>query len=158
MENLYKFSAGAKEDLLALHSEYKYSDIIAMVRGGQMQKDGTVKHNNVVVKVKGKQIIGVTLSHLQKFARFYTFNCVICFDSKKIQVGDPCNFCDGSGCDECEDGLTFKHIACPNCTGKQVHGERDEWNTRIKIERQQSHGNRWTLPRQTARAKRRKAG
>jgi hypothetical protein len=159
---LYRFSAGAKEDLLALHNEYTYSNIVAGIRngidcGGDFSVKN-IKHNNLIIKLKGTQVIGITFDHLEKYARYYTFKCIVCFDAKKIQVGDPCSFCDGSGCTDCTDGLSFKLIACPNCTGKQEHGERDEWHDRIKLEREQSHGNRWTLPRQAARTKRRKAG
>ena len=146
---LYKFSQGAKDDLLALNFEYSFSDIVGMLKD-------KVPCGNVVVTLQGSQVTGVKLKHLEKPARFYTFKCVMCWDSHKIEVGDPCDFCEGEGCSDCKSGLNFKTIACPNCTGKQTLGDSDEWTNRSKVERTQRHGNGRPIPRQAKRNPRRK--
>ena len=74
---LYKFTAGAKEDLLALNSEYTPADIVGMLRDN-------IPCGKVVIKLRGNQITAITFDHLEKAARFYTFKCIICFDAKKI--------------------------------------------------------------------------
>lgn len=155
---LHKFSKGAKEDLLALHSEHTYADVVSYIRKGSPcdHKLGNIQYNNIVINRNDREIVGVTLSHLNKYARYFIFQCNVCFDSQTVEVGDPCSFCDGAGCKDCKEGLDFKLIACPNCTGKQIVGDRNEWSDRNKIVRSQSHGNGRTLPRQTRRYQSRK--
>lgn len=155
---LHKFSRGAKEDLLALHNEHTYADVLLYIKDGSPcdHKLGNIRYNNIVINRSDRDIIGVTLFHLDKYARYFIFKCNVCFDSHTIEVGDPCSFCDGAGCKDCKEGLDFKLIACPNCTGSQIVGDRNEWSDRNKIVRAQSHGNGRPIPSKANRYKRRK--
>ncbi len=150
--DLYKFSDGAKEDLLSLDLGLSYADILAKVRAGAKinHTSGNLCHGNLVFRLKNKLVIGITLVHLKQYARRHNFFCRICHDSKQVHVGDPCEICNAKGCESCKDGLVYKKITCPNCTetGTRFRDERNDSNT---IERQQSHGNGRPVPGRTRR-------
>lgn len=43
------------------------------------------------------------------------YRCNTCHDTRKVQVFDPCDYCDGTGCNRCDDGLVPASIPCPVC-------------------------------------------
>lgn len=44
------------------------------------------------------------------------YKCEICKDERKIRVFNECHFCEGEGCQRCDDGLVPDRIPCPECT------------------------------------------
>jgi len=78
---LHKFSKGAKEDLLALHNEHTYADVLSYIKNGSPcdHKLGNIRYNNIVVNRNNREIVGVTLFHLNRYARYLRFivTCVL---------------------------------------------------------------------------------
>jgi RecJ-like exonuclease len=150
---LYTFSDRAKKNLKAL-PEYKMSDVVKLIKNNPIVDDdtghSTVVADGLIITLLENKIVAIRVQR--------SFGCVVCQDTLKVQVGDPCDFCDGVGCKECKEGLVFKTIACPNCKGKQKIGDTDEWSIRNRLQREQSHGNRRPIPGKTSVRKRRKAG
>jgi len=50
-------------------------------------------------------------------------SCDTCHDTKRVQVYDQCDACEGVGCEKCKNGTVPKTIPCPMCSQKGVRGD-----------------------------------
>ena len=79
--------------------------------------NGNRRYEDFIFTVKGNQVLSVLvegdLVEVDDLSQYY--DCVSCRDTGKVGVFNPCDYCDGTGCERCDMGLNRASIPCPTC-------------------------------------------
>ena len=88
--------------------------------------DGNRRYDNFVFTVKGNQVLSVRVEgdmvEVDNPDQYY--DCVVCRDTGRVGVFNPCEHCDGTGCERCDLGLVRASIPCPTCDLNRLLSKR----------------------------------
>ena len=81
--------------------------------------EGNRRFEDYIFNVQGNRVTSITIGVERYETTVQLFDCKQCRDTGKVQVFNPCERCEGGGCNFCDRGLVRASIPCPQCELKR---------------------------------------